>query len=133
MMRVGDASLLVGRLVLAGLVFAGVGVPEPLVFGYYGPKLGYLVGAPVLLYVATMHLMMPVMLVLGLMPRMSALLLILYVSMVAVLDPARWVLHLAVVVGLLCYLATGPGAWAARLDPDYQPPWPPPTPPFTPH
>jgi putative oxidoreductase len=127
MERVNDLFLLVGRLLMASL-FLTVGLPK--VMGGFGA--GYLaaLGVPYPEYVGivatAVEVLVPVALILGLWPRISALLLLAFVVVATVLAHRYWeypvaqqqgqffnfLKNIAIIGGLLFYYVSGPGAWS---------------------
>jgi putative oxidoreductase len=129
MERVNDTFLLVGRLLMAAL-FLTVGIPKML-GGYEGfakyvgglgmpyPEIMAIVGIAI-------EVLVPIALILGIYPRISALLLIAFVVVATVLAHRFWefpadqlanqrnhfLKNVAVIAGLLFYYVSGPGAFA---------------------
>jgi len=130
MERVNDTFLLVGRLLMASL-FLTAGIPKALQ-GYGGGFAQYLakMGVPypeIMGVVAVgIEVLVPVALILGLWPRISALLLIAFVVVATGLAHRFWefpeaqqqaqmssfLKNIALIGGLLFYYVSGPGAWS---------------------
>ncbi|HEX5957256.1 MAG TPA: DoxX family protein [Hyphomicrobiaceae bacterium] len=130
MERVNDAALLVGRLMMAAL-FLSAGIPKAIGFasGGFAQGLGNM-GVPFPEIVApiaiAVEVLAPVALVLGIFPRISALLLIAFTIVATALAHKFWVYPLeqqqaqmgqffknvAIIGGLLCYFVSGAGAWS---------------------
>jgi putative oxidoreductase len=130
MERVNDLFLLVGRLLLASLFLTAV-YPKVLQ-GYGGPFAQYLgkLGVPypeiVGVVAVAVELLAPVALILGIFPRISALLLIAFVIAATGLAHRFWefpeaqqmnqmnhfLKNIAIIGGLLFYYVAGAGAWA---------------------
>ena len=131
MERVNDAFLLVGRLLMASL-FLAVGIPHALQ-GYGGGFAKYLasLGMPypeIMAVVGTaIEILGGIALVLGVLPRISALLLIAFLIVAAGLAHRYWEFPdaqqqmnqmnhflkvIALVGGMLFYYVSGPGAWS---------------------
>src|SRR5262245_59732902 len=128
--RVNDAFLLLGRLLMASL-FLTAGIPK-VMQGYGGAFAKYLgtAGVPnpeiVGVVAVAIEVLMPVALILGLWPRISALLLIAFVIVATGLAHRFWefaeaerqmqmsnfLKNLAIIGGLLFYYVSGPGAWS---------------------
>lgn len=129
MERVNDTFLLVGRLLMAAL-FLTVGIPK--VLGGYEGFAGYIgkLGMPypeVMAIVGiAIEVLVPVALILGVFPRISALLLIAFVAIATILAHRFWefpadqvmnqknhfLKNVAVIAGLLFYYVSGPGTFA---------------------
>jgi putative oxidoreductase len=131
MERVNDSLLLLGRLLMASLFLTG-GIPRALE-GYGGGFAKYLRGLGVpypeivgVVAVAVMVLV-PIALILGLWPRLSALVLIAFVIVATGLAHRYWefpdaqqqqaqmnnfLKNIAILGGLLFYFVSGPGAWS---------------------
>jgi putative oxidoreductase len=134
MERVNDTFLLIGRLLMAAL-FLTAGIYKITVFGY-GGVVGYLAGLglpyPEVLAVIVLaiELLVPIALILGFLPRSSALLLIAFVVIATAAAHRFWefppaeqfnqmnhfLKNIALLGGLLFYYVSGPGAfaWAGR-------------------
>jgi putative oxidoreductase len=130
MERVNDASLLVGRLLMAAL-FLTSGIPKALQ-GYGGGFAKYLgaqgVPYPEILAIVgvAIEVLVPIALILGIFPRLSALLLIAFVIVATGVAHRFWefpeaqqsnqmnhfLKNIAVIAGLLFYYVSGPGVWA---------------------
>ncbi len=131
MERLNDTLLLVGRLLMAAL-FLFTGVPKALQ-GYGGGFAGYLgsMGVPypeiVSIVAVAVEVLVPIALILGLWPRLSALLLIAFVIAATGLAHRFWefpeaaqqqaqmtsfLKNIAIIGGLLFYYVSGPGAWS---------------------
>ena len=130
MERLNDLFLLIGRLLLASL-FLTVGIPHALQ-GYAGPFAQYLakLGVPypeiVGVVAVAIEVLAPIALILGVFPRISALLLIAFVIAATGLAHRFWefpdaqqanqmnhfLKNIAVIGGLLFYYVAGAGAWA---------------------
>jgi putative oxidoreductase len=130
MERVNDAALLLGRLLMAAL-FLVAGAPKVLQ-GYGGGFAQYLgsLGVPypeiVGVIAVAIEVLVPVALILGLWPRISALLLIAFVVVATGLAHRFWefpeaqqqmqmssfLKNIAIIGGLLFYYVSGPGAWS---------------------
>jgi putative oxidoreductase len=135
MERVNDTFLLVGRLLIAAL-FLTAGIPKALQ-GYGGGFAKYLgaLGVPypeiVGLVAVAIEVLVPIALILGVFPRISALLLIAFVVVATGLAHRFWefpagqelvrqwtaqqssfLKNIAIIGGLLFYYVSGPGAWA---------------------
>lgn len=128
--RVQDTFLLIGRLLMAAL-FLTAGIPKALQ-GYGGPFAQYLaklgVPYPEIMGVVgvAIEVLVPVLLILGVFPRISALLLLAFVIVATGLahrfwefaEPARqaqqssFLKNVAIMGGLLFYYVSGPGAWS---------------------
>ena len=128
--RVNDTFLLVGRLLVAAL-FLTAGIPKALQ-GYGGGFAQYLggMGMPfpeiVAVVAVAIEVLVPVALILGVFPRISALLLIAFVLAATGLAHRFWefqeaayqaqlnsfLKNIGVVGGLLFYYVSGPGAWS---------------------
>ena len=135
MERVNDTVLLVGRLLMASL-FLTAGVPKALGFingdQVYGgflrsvtnsglpyPEVWALVGIAI-------EVLVPIALILGIFPRISALLMIAFVIAATAIAHLFWLYpeaqymaqrgqflkNIAIVGGLLFYYVSGPGAWS---------------------
>jgi putative oxidoreductase len=129
MERVNDTFLLVGRLLMASL-FLSAGLPKAL-GGYEGfaKYIGGL-GVPypdiVAMVAVAVEVLGPIALILGLFPRLTALLLIAFVVIATGLAHRFWefpeaqqmaqrnnfLKNVAIIGGLLFYYAAGAGAWA---------------------
>jgi putative oxidoreductase len=125
--RVNDLFLLVGRLLMASL-FLTVGIPK--LMGGFGAKYLGALGVPYPEYVGiiatAIEVLVPVALILGLWPRISALLLLAFVIMATVLAHRFWeypeaaqqaqmfnfLKNIAIIGGLLFYYVSGPGAFS---------------------
>jgi putative oxidoreductase len=140
MERVNDTFLLFGRLLMAAL-FLSAGIPK--VIGYinrdqvYGgflqsiansglpyPEVWALVGIGI-------EVLVPIALVLGIFPRISALLMIAFVVAATAIAHRFWAVpeaqymlqrgqflkNIAIIGGLLFYFVSGPGAWALASRP----------------
>jgi putative oxidoreductase len=134
MERVNDTFLLVGRLLMASL-FLTVGIPK-IMQGFGANYLGML-GVPYPEYVGiiatAIEVLVPIALILGLWPRISALLLLAFVIVATVLAHRFWeypeaqqqmqmfnfLKNIAIIGGLLFYFVSGPGAFslAGRREP----------------
>jgi putative oxidoreductase len=130
MERVNDTFLLVGRILLAAL-FLSAGIPKALQ-GYGGGFAQYLasMGVPsadiVAAIAVAVEVLVPVALVLGIFPRISALLLIAFTAVATLLAHRYWDFpaaqqqaqmgqffkNIAIIGGLMCYFVSGPGAWS---------------------
>jgi putative oxidoreductase len=130
MERLNDTVLLVGRLLMASL-FLTAGIPKAMQ-GYGGAfaqglgKMG--VPYPEIMGVVAVgiEVLVPVALILGLWPRISALLLVAFVVVATGLAHRFWeyadvqqqmqmssfLKNLAIIGGLLFYYVSGPGAWS---------------------
>ena len=128
--RVNDTALLIGRLLMASL-FLTAGLPKALQ-GYGGGFAQYLgsQGVPypeiVGIIAVAIEVLVPVALILGLWPRISALLLIAFVLVATGLAHRFWefpeaqqqaqmnnfLKNIAILGGLLFYYVSGPGAWS---------------------
>ncbi len=128
--RVNDTALLLGRLLMASQ-FLIAGIPKALQ-GYGGGFAQYLgsQGVPypeiVGAIAVAIEVLVPVALVLGLWPRISALLLIAFVIVATGLAHRFWefpeaqqqaqmnnfLKNVALIGGLLFYYVSGPGAWS---------------------
>jgi putative oxidoreductase len=129
MERVNDANLLLGRLLMAALFLTG-GIPKALQ-GYGGAFAKYLggQGVPYPEIVAAVgvgiEVLVPIALILGVFPRLSAALLIAFVIVATGIAHRFWefpeaqrpnqmnhfLKNIAVIAGLLFYYVSGPGAW----------------------
>jgi putative oxidoreductase len=127
---INDAALFVGRLLIAAL-FLGAGIPKVLQ-GYGGAFAQYLAaqGLPypeiVAVIAVAIEVLVPVALILGLWPRLSALLLIAFVVVATGLAHRFWEVppesyqaqmnqflkNIAIIGGLFFYYVSGPGAWS---------------------
>ena len=125
-----DLFLLVGRLMMAAL-FLAAGIPKALQ-GYGGGFAQYLgkMGVPfpeiVGIGAVAVEVLVPVALILGIFPRIAALLLIAFTLVATGLAHRFWefpeaaqqaqmnnfLKNIAIVGGLLYYYVTGPGAWS---------------------
>jgi putative oxidoreductase len=130
MERVNDTFLLIGRLLMASL-FLTAGIPK-LLQGYGGGFAKYLgtLGVPnpeiVGVVAVAIEVLVPIALILGLWPRISALLLMAFVIAATVLAHRFWefpeaqqqmqmnqfLKNIAIIGGLLFYYVSGPGAWS---------------------
>jgi putative oxidoreductase len=130
MERLNDTFLLLGRLLMASL-FLTAGIPKALQ-GYGGPFAQYLgkLGVPypeiVGVVGVAIEVLVPIALILGLWPRISALLLIAFVLVATGLAHRYWefadaqqqvqmtsfLKNIAIIGGLLFYYVSGPGAWS---------------------
>ena len=130
MERVNDTFLLIGRLLMASL-FLTAGIPKVLQ-GYGGGFAKYLgtLGVPypeiVGVVAVAIEVLVPIALILGLWPRISALLLMAFVIAATVLAHRFWefpeaqqqlqmnqfLKNIAIIGGLLFYYVSGPGAWS---------------------
>ncbi len=130
MERLNDLFLLIGRLLLASL-FLTVSIPK-VMQGYGGPFAQYLgkLGVPypeiVGVVGVAIEVLAPVALILGVFPRISALLLIAFVAVATGLAHRFWeypdaqqanqmnhfLKNIAVIGGLMFYYVAGAGAWA---------------------
>lgn len=130
MERVNDTFLLVGRILIAAL-FLSAGIPKALQ-GYGGGFAQYLAGmgvpsAEIVAVVAVaVEVLVPVALILGIFPRISALLLIAFTVVATLLAHRYWDFpaaqqqaqmgqffkNIGLVGGLMCYFVSGPGAWS---------------------
>lgn len=130
MERLEDTFLLIGRLLMAAL-FLTSGIPKALQ-GYGGGFAKYLGGQglpypEVLAIVAVaIEVLVPIALILGVFPRISALLLIGFVIVATAIAHRFWefpeaqqtnqmnhfLKNIAVIAGLLFYYVSGAGAWA---------------------
>lgn len=130
MERVNDTFLLIGRLLMAAL-FLTAGIPKAMQ-GYGGGFAGYLgtLGVPypeiVGVVAVAIEVLVPIALILGVFPRISALLLIAFVIAATALAHRFWqfppeaqtaqmnsfLKNIAIIGGLLFYYVSGPGAWA---------------------
>jgi putative oxidoreductase len=128
--RVNDTALLIGRLLMASL-FLTAGLPKALQ-GYGGGFAQYLgsQGVPypeiVGVIAVAIEVLVPVALILGLWPRISALLLIAFVVVATGIGHRFWefpealrqaqmnnfLKNIAILGGLLFYYVSGPGAWS---------------------
>jgi putative oxidoreductase len=128
--RLNDTALLVGRLLMASL-FLTAGIPKALQ-GYGGGFAQYLgsQGVPypeiVGAVAVAIEVLVPIALILGLWPRISALLLIAFVVVATALAHRYWefpeaqqqaqmnhfLKNIALIGGLLFYYVSGPGAWS---------------------
>ena len=127
MERVNDAFLLIGRLLMASL-FLTVGIPK--VMQGFGAKYLGMLGVPYPEYVGMLataiEVLVPIALILGVWPRISALLLLAFVVVATVLAHRFWqypeaqqqaqmfnfLKNIAIIGGLLFYYVSGPGAWS---------------------
>ena len=127
--RVNDLFLLVGRLLMASL-FLWTSIPRLPDFGAGFAKYLGVLGVPYPEYLAivatAIEVLVPIALILGLWPRLSALLMIVYVLVAIGLahrfweyPPAQQMLQMtmffkdfAIIGGLLFYYVSGPGAWS---------------------
>jgi putative oxidoreductase len=130
MERVNDTFLLVGRILIAAL-FLSAGIPKALQ-GYGGGFAQYLAGLgvpfadAVAVVAVAVEVLVPVALILGIFPRLSALLLIAFTVVATVLAHRYWDLpaaqqqaqmtqffkNIAIIGGLMFYYVSGPGAWS---------------------
>jgi len=130
MERVQDTFLLIGRLLMAAL-FLTSGIPKALQ-GYGGGFAKWLgtLGVPYSEVVGAVavgiEVIVPIALILGVFPRISALLLIAFVIVATALAHRFWefpaaqyqgqlnnfLKNIAILGGLLFYYVSGPGAWA---------------------
>jgi putative oxidoreductase len=128
--RVNDTFLLIGRLLIAAL-FLSAGIPKAMQ-GYGGGFANYLgsLGVPyaeiVGVIAVAVEVLVPVALILGLWPRLSALLLIAFIVIATGLAHRFWefpaaaqqaqmtsfLKNIAIIGGLLLYYVSGPGAWS---------------------
>jgi putative oxidoreductase len=130
MERVNDTFLLVGRLLMASL-FLTAGIPKVLQgygggFAQYLGKLGVPYPEIVGVVGVAIEVLVPIALILGLWPRLSALLLIAFVLVATGLAHRFWefpeaqqqmqmssfLKNIAIIGGLLFYYVSGPGAWS---------------------
>jgi putative oxidoreductase len=129
MERLNDTFLLVGRLLMASL-FLTAGIPKAI--GGYAGFAKYLagLGVPYPDIVAIVAIAVevggPILLILGVFPRLTALLLIAFVVVATALAHRFWefpeaqqmgqrnnfLKNVAIIGGLLFYYAAGAGAWA---------------------
>jgi putative oxidoreductase len=129
MERVNDTFLLIGRLLMASL-FLTAGIPK--VIGGYAGFAKYLggLGVPypdiVAVVAIAAEVLGPIALILGVFPRLTALLLIAFVLAATGLAHRFWeypdaqqtnqmnhfLKNIAIIGGLLFYYAAGAGAWA---------------------
>jgi putative oxidoreductase len=125
-----DLPLLIGRLLMASL-FLMAGIPKVLQ-GYGGPFSQYLAkfGVPypeiVGVVAVAVEVLGPIALVLGIFPRLTAILMIAFVIIATGLAHRFWeypeaqrvaqqssfMKNIAVIGGLLFYYVSGPGRWA---------------------
>jgi len=130
MERVNDTVLLLGRLLMASL-FLSAGIPKALAIGGGGfaKYLGSM-GVPypeiVALVAIAVEVLVPIALILGVFPRISALLLIAFTVVATALAHRFWefsdaqqqaqmssfLKNIAIIGGLLFYYVRGPGAWS---------------------
>jgi putative oxidoreductase len=128
--RVNDTFLLVGRLLIAAL-FLTVGIPKALQ-GYGGEfaqglaKMGLPYPEILGVVAVAIEVLVPIALILGLWPRISALVLIAFVIVATALAHRFWqyppaayqgqlfsfLKNIAIIGGLLFYYVSGPGAFA---------------------
>jgi putative oxidoreductase len=128
--RVNDTFLLLGRLLIAAL-FLSAGIPKALQ-GYGGgfaqglANMGVPYADIVGVVAVAVEVLTPIALILGVLPRISALLLIAFTVAATALAHKFWVLppaeqmtqqirffkNVAIVGGLMCYFASGPGAFS---------------------
>jgi putative oxidoreductase len=128
--RVNDTFLLLGRLLMASL-FLTAGIPK-VMQGYGGGFAKYLgtMGVPypeiVGVVAVAIEVLVPIALILGLWPRISALLLIAFVIVATGLAHRFWdfpeaqqqaqvnnfLKNISIIGGLLFYYVSGPGAWS---------------------
>lgn len=127
--RQNDTALLIGRLLIAAL-FLSFGIPLAL-GGYVGfSKYAANLGMPypeIMAWAATaIQVAVPVGLILGIFPRLSATVLIVYVIIAAAFAHRYWeypadqlmnqrnhfLKNIGLIGGLLFYYASGPGAFA---------------------
>jgi putative oxidoreductase len=132
MERVNDTFLLVGRLLLAAL-FLTIGIPHALQsFGGGGGFAKYLgsLGVPypdiMAMVAAAIEVVGPIALILGVFPRITALLLGAFMIIATALAHRYWefpevqfgnqmnhfLKNIAILGGLFFYYVSGPGAWA---------------------
>jgi putative oxidoreductase len=130
MERVNDTFLLVGRLLVAAL-FLTAGIPKVLQgygggFAQYLDKLGVPSPEIVGVVAVAVEVLVPIALILGLWPRISALVLIAFVVVATALAHRFWEVppadyqvqlnsflkNIAIIGGLLFYYVSGPGAFA---------------------
>jgi putative oxidoreductase len=131
MERVNDTFLLIGRLLMAGL-FLTVGIPKAMQgYGggfsqYLGNKLGVPYPEIVGVVAVAIEVLVPIALIVGLWPRLSALILIAFVIVATALAHRFWqfpaeeyqgqmnhfLKNIAIIGGLLFYYVSGPGAFA---------------------
>ena len=129
MERMNDSVLLVGRLLMASL-FLSAGIPKVLDYGAGFAKYLAALGVPYPEYVGivamAVEVLVPIALVLGLWPRLAALLLIAFVLVATGLAHRFWEYpaaqqslqmamffkNLAIIGGLLLYYTAGPGRFA---------------------
>ncbi len=129
MERVNDTFLLVGRLLMASL-FLTAGIPKAI--GGYAGFAKYLggLGVPypdiVAVVAIAVEVLGPIALILGVFPRLTALVLIAFVVAATALAHRFWefpeaqqmanrnnfLKNIAIIGGLLFYYAAGAGAWA---------------------
>jgi putative oxidoreductase len=137
MERLNDTFLLIGRLLMASL-FLSAGIPK-LLQGYGGGFSKYLgmLGVPypeiIGIVAVAIEVLVPIALILGVFPRISALLLIAFVLAATGLAHRFWEFgdaqyqaqminftkNIAILGGLLFYFVSGPGAFslAGRSEP----------------
>src|SRR5262245_25820212 len=127
MARVNDTFLLIGRLLIASL-FLTVGIPKVLQ-GYGGAfaqglgKMGLPYPEILGVVAVAIEVLVPIALILGIWPRISALVLIAFVLIATALSHRFWEYHpaayqgqlfnflknIAIIGGLLFYYVCGPG------------------------
>jgi putative oxidoreductase len=131
MERVNDTFLLLGRILIATL-FLNVGIPKALQ-GYGGGFAQNLasMGVPyadiVAVVAVAVEVLVPIAMILGVFPRISALLLIAFTVVATGLAHRYWEFaagpqqtaqmynffkNVGIVGGLLCYFVSGPGAFS---------------------
>jgi putative oxidoreductase len=128
MERVNDTFLLIGRLLIAAL-FLTSGIPKALqgyggAFAQYLAKLGIPYAEIVGVVAVAIEVIVPILLILGLWPRISAFLLIAFVIVATALAHRFWeypgdqgqlnsfLKNIAIIGGLLYYYVSGPGAFS---------------------
>ncbi len=127
--RQQDTALLIGRLLMAAL-FLVPGIPLALGghvgFSKYLAGLGVPYPEIMAMVAAAIEVIVPIALILGILPRISALVLIVFVIVATALAHRYWdypaeqmgnqrnhfLKNIAVIGGLLFYYASGPGAFA---------------------
>ncbi|MBO0763225.1 MAG: DoxX family protein [Hyphomicrobiaceae bacterium] len=128
MERVNDTALLLGRLLMASL-FLPSGINKAMGFGGFAQRLAEQ-GLPYEQAVAAvgiaLEILLPIALIVGIFPRITALLLIVFVIAATGIghrfwefaEPARrgqeinFYKNVALIGGLLFYYVSGPGAWS---------------------
>jgi putative oxidoreductase len=130
MERVNDTFLLIGRLMMAAL-FLSAGIPKGLQdygagFAKYLGSMGVPYAEIVAIVAIAVEVAVPIALILGVFPRISALLLIAFTVVATGLAHRFWEFpaaaqqaqmtqffkNIAIIGGLLFYFVSGPGAWS---------------------